>query len=256
MMRFNSLSIWLTVWGLLALPGMSSAEELPIPIKALEARGVTIVGQFAAPGGLKGYAARYNGQGMALYLTEDGQHVLVGTLFDARGEDLTRAPMDKLVYEPMAKEMWARMEKSTWISDGRDDAPRVVYLFDDPNCPYCNLFWQQARPWVDSGKVQLRHIMVGMLSADSAGKAAALLIAHQPEAALHKHELAGKSSTLKPLPEIPADIQEQLDANLALMGELGTAATPAIFYRDGEGHLKMQQGLPPPEGLGDIFGRR
>ncbi len=135
MMRFNSLSIWLTVWGLLALPGMSSAEELPIPIKALEARGVTIVGQFAAPGGLKGYAARYNGQGMALYLTEDGQHVLVGTLFDARGEDLTRAPMDKLVYEPMAKEMWARMEKSTWISDGRDDAPRVVYLFDDPNCP-------------------------------------------------------------------------------------------------------------------------
>lgn len=254
MMRFRDLAILLTISGLLALPAVSAAEELPSPIKAVETRGVTIVGQFAAPSGLKGYAARYNGQGIALYLTEDGQHVLIGTLFDAQGEDLTRAPLDELVYEPMAKEVWARMERSTWIADGSSNAPRIVYLFDDPNCPYCNMFWHQARPWVDAGKVQLRHIMVGLLNADSAGKAAALLTAKRPETALKDHEMAGKASTLKALSRIPADVQKQLDTNLALMVELGAQATPAIFYRDDGGRLQMQQGLPPAQGLIDILG--
>ena len=77
----------------------------------------------------------------------------------------------------------------------------------DPNCPYCNMFWKQARPWVESGKVQLRHIMVGMLRADSAGKSAALLNASKPEAALNEHEAAGKASKLKPLEKIPAALE-------------------------------------------------
>lgn len=46
-----------------------------------------------------------------------------------------------------------------------------------PNCPFRNLFWKQARPWVEAGDVQLRHVMVGMLRPDSAGKSAALLAA-------------------------------------------------------------------------------
>src|SRR5690606_21885210 len=89
--------------GLLALP-VAQAEELPAAIKAVEARGAEVVGRFDAPGGLQGYAARYNGQGMALYLTPDGEHVLVGSLLDAKGEDLTRGHLEKLVYEPLGKE--------------------------------------------------------------------------------------------------------------------------------------------------------
>jgi thiol:disulfide interchange protein DsbG len=237
-----------------SLPLLAEAETLPEPIRALEARGATVVGSFDAPGGLKGYAARYNGQGVALYLTPDGNHVLVGSLLDTKGEDLTREPLERLVYAPMGEEMWTRMEASGWIADGDKVAPRIVYVFSDPNCPYCNLFWKQARPWVEAGKVQLRHIMVGMLRADSAGKSAALLAASDPSAALHKHESAGKASTLQPLGEIPATIGQQLDANLALMDELGAAATPAIFYRDAGGRLQQQQGAPQPEMLETILG--
>ncbi|MCY1362157.1 Thiol:disulfide interchange protein DsbG [compost metagenome] len=255
MMRHKYLPLLLTFASSLLVP-VTQAEELPAPIKAIEARGATIVGEFTAPSGLRGYAARYNGQGLALYLTADGQHVLIGTLFDAQGQDLTSAPLNRLVYEPMAKEMWARMEGSTWIADGSKNATRIVYLFDDPNCPYCNEFWHQARPWVESGKVQLRHIMVGLLSPDSVGKAAALLSAKQPEVALKEHEAAGNASKLSALQNIPADVQKKLDANLALMSELGAVATPAIFYRDDGGRLKMQQGLPPAQGLVDIMGPR
>lgn len=232
------------------------AEEWPAPIKALEAKGAKIVGSFDAPGGLRGFAAEYQNQGMAFYLTADGKHVVAGNLYDEKGEDLSKAPLDTLVYAPMAKEVWAKMENSTWIADGNKDAPRVVYLFSDPNCPYCNMFWQQARPWVESGKVQLRHIMVGIISETSPGKAAALLVDKNREATFHAHELAGKGSPLKPLDKIPKEIQDKLDANEQLMTELGLQATPAIFYLDEKGRLQQQQGAPRPEMLGRILGAR
>ena len=150
---------------------------MPKAIEQLQAKGAEIKGTFDAPNGLKGYAAAYQNNGIALYLTPDGKHVLVGSLFDEQGKDLSAEPLEKLVYAPMSKAIWAKMEKSAWIADGRDDAPRKVYLFSDPNCPYCNMFWEQARPWVESGKVQLRHIMVGIIREDSPGKSAALLAA-------------------------------------------------------------------------------
>ena len=229
------------------------AEELPAAIKKIEAKGAKIVGSFDAPSGLKGYAAQYQNRGMALYLTPDG-NVLVGNLYDADGKDLSMAPLQKLVYEPMAKQVWANMEKSNWIEDGKKDAPRIVYLFSDPNCPYCNMFWEQARPWVDSGKVQLRHIMVGIIREDSPGKSAALLAAKDPQHALHEHEKAGKASTLKALSKIPADVQAKLDANAQLMTDLEVSATPAIFYLDEDGNLQQQQGAPSPEKLVQILG--
>jgi thiol:disulfide interchange protein DsbG len=253
--RTKPISCLLAGISLLAFPAVQ-ADELPAAIKAVEARGAEIVGRFDAPGGLEGFAARYNGQGMALYLTPDGEHVLIGSLLDAKGEDLTRGQLEKLVYEPLGKEMWARMAGSSWIADGRGDAPRIVYLFSDPNCPYCNMFWKQARPWVEAGKVQLRHIMVGMLRADSAGKSAALLSAKDPQAALNAHEAAGKASKLKALEQIPAALEKQLTDNLMLMSELGAQATPAIFYLDDNDRLQQHQGAPRPDALETILGPR
>ncbi|CAK9890396.1 MULTISPECIES: thiol:disulfide interchange protein DsbG [Pseudomonas] len=232
------------------------AQDLPKAIQQLEAKGAKIKGSFDAPDGLRGYAAEYQNRGLALYLTADGKHVLVGSLFDEQGKDLSQAPLEKLVYAPMAKEVWAKMEKTAWIADGKADAPRTVYLFSDPNCPYCNIFWQQARPWVESGKVQLRHIMVGIIREDSPGKSAALLASKDPVKALAQHEKAGKASTLKALDKIPEGVQAKLDANLAVMEELGLSATPAIFYLDDQQQLQTQQGAPRPELLGKILGKR
>ncbi len=252
-MRLNALLPLTLV--LLAAP-LLHAEELPQAIQQLQAKGAVIKGSFDAPNGLRGYAAEYQNNGIALYLTPDGKHVLVGSLFDEQGQDLSAEPLEKLVYAPMSKAIWAKMEKTAWITDGKPDAPRTVYLFSDPNCPYCNMFWQQARPWVEAGKVQLRHIMVGIIREDSPGKSAALLAAKDPAKALQQHEKAGKASSLKALDKIPENVQKQLDSNLALMEELGLAATPAIFYLDEQGRLQSQQGAPRPETLGKILGKR
>ena len=246
----------LTLLPLTLAATLAQAEDWPAPIKQIEAKGAKIIGKFDAPSGLTGYAAQYQNRGMALYLTADGKSVIAGNLYDAQGNDLSNAPLEKLVYAPMAKEIWAKMEKSSWIQDGDKNAPRTVYLFSDPNCPYCNMFWEQARPWVKAGKVQLRHIMVGIIREDSPGKSAALLAAKDPAKALQAHEKAGKASKLKALEQVPEAVQQKLAANMALMEEMGLQATPAIFYQDEQGNLQSQQGAPRPEMLGKILGKR
>ena len=57
---------------------------------------------------------------------------------------------------------------------GKKEAPVIVYVFADPFCPYCKQFWQQARPWVESGKVQLRTLLVGVIKPESPATAAAI----------------------------------------------------------------------------------
>ena len=245
----------LTLLPLTLAAALAQAEDLPAPIKQIEAKGAKIIGKFDAPSGLTGYAAQYQNRGMALYLTADGKNVIAGNLYDAQGNDLSTAPLEKLVYAPMAKEVWAKMENSSWDPGRRQKPPRAPSTcFSDPNCPYCNMFWEQARPWVKAGKVQLRHIMVGIIREDSPGKSAALLAAKDPQKALQDHEAAGKGSKLKALEKIPAEVEAKLDANMKLMDELELSATPAIFYLDDKGGLQQQQGAPSPEKLIKILG--
>ncbi len=244
------------LFSILGTTWAAPAENWPAPIKALEAQGVEVIGRFDAPGGLKGYAAMMQQQPLAIYLTADGKQAIVGTMVDAKGANLSQEPLDRLVSKPMAEKIWGQLEKSTWIIDGSKNAPRVIYAFTDPNCPYCNKFWNDARPWVKAGKVQVRHILVAVLMDTSAGKAAALLSAADPQAALNQHEQQHASGGVKPLSQIPAKIRTQLDANQKLMQQLGSSATPTVFYKDASGNLQKREGAPSGEMLAKVLGPR
>lgn len=248
-----------------------AAPPLPATLQALQKQGLSVVGTFPSAGGMTAYAAHAGTEPVALYLTPDGKHVIAGTLFDATGKNLTSGELKRVLAQPMAEAVWSRLDKSHWIADGRKDAPRTVYVFTDPNCPYCNKLWADARPWVDAGKVQLRHVMVGILTPTSAGKAAALLGDKNPAAALDAHERANVTSiakalasgrpkplgddSLKPLAVVPAELAAQVNANAALMASHGLQATPALVWKDDQGAVQMRQGAPDSD-LARIFGPR
>jgi thiol:disulfide interchange protein DsbG len=232
----------------------SGAQEYPPPIQALQTEGLRIVAELPSVSGLKGYAGYIGQQPYALYLTPDGEHVLVGSAFDAEGKNLTLEPLKAAIAEPMSRETLAQLAASHWILDGAETAPRVIYVFTDPNCPYCQKFWKQARPWVKAGKVQLRHIMVGILSETSPAKAAAILAAADPAEALRKHEDGLPDKGVEPLASIPPDEQAALLEHQALMKQLGMQATPAIFYRDADGMLRSLIGAPTGAELEIILG--
>lgn len=105
------------------LPLIAQAEELPAPVKAIEKQGITILKSFDAPGGMKGYLGKYQDMGVTIYLTPDGKQAISGYMYDEKGENLSNALIEKEIYAPAGRELWQRMEKSSWLLEGKRMRP-------------------------------------------------------------------------------------------------------------------------------------
>lgn len=231
-----------------------SDEDYPKAVQLLIDRGVDIAGSFDAPGGMTGYVADMQGQPVAFYLTSDRKHVVIGPMITEDGENLTDPKIEELVKGPQNREAWKQLENSNWVRDGDKDAPVILYTFTDPNCPFCHRFRQAAAPWIDAGKVQLRHVLVGILKQDSLPKAATILGSDDPQQALHENQTRYSEGGIAVNRQIVSDHHKQVTANNSMMGELGLSATPSTFYRDSNGNIQMKQGLPRPQELPKIMG--
>ncbi|WP_395517560.1 thiol:disulfide interchange protein DsbG [Pseudorhizobium flavum] len=243
-------------------PQIAAAEDIPQPqeypriLKVIEQQGITILGEMKVPGGLRAFAAKAGAQPLALYLTPDGEHVVVGTLVDAAGQDMAETQLKEMVEAPITEEGWQKLEQSTWVKDGSPDASRIVYVFTDPNCPYCNQLWTVARPWVEGGKVQLRHVMVGVIRQDSPAKAAAILQAASPEEALAENANNYEGGGIAPADTMDPAIAQKLEGNATLMTELGFSGTPAIVFKKPDGSIDKMAGLPQDAALEMILGSK
>ncbi|TDV88305.1 thiol:disulfide interchange protein DsbC [Halomonas alkaliantarctica] len=248
----TTLRLTLTLGASIALATSlhATADEWPAPIQELEQQGLTIHGEFDAPDGLTGYAGSARGQAVAAYLTSGGEHAVIGTLINAEGQDVSAERLEQLVNGPRNAELWQEMAGQNWVRDGDKEAPRIVYTFSDPNCPYCRQLWDDAQPWVESGDVQVRHLMVGILKADSPEKAAAILNADNPGEALAEHYRNGA------MPENQGDDQSEqwVSENTQLMRDGQLHATPATFYQDDNGDVHSVMGAPSPDKLRAIMG--
>jgi thiol:disulfide interchange protein DsbG len=177
-------------------------------------------------------------------------------MYDEKGANLSEQLIQKDIYAPAGRELWQKMEKASWILDGKKTAPRVIYVFADPFCPYCKQFWQQARPWVESGKVQLRTLMVGVIKPESPATAAAIMTSKDPAKTWHDYEQSGGKLKLNvPSSVAPAQMQI-LNDNQKIMDELGANATPAIYYLNDDNMLQQVVGLPDAENLKAMMGEK
>lgn len=225
----------------------------PAPVQALVKQGVTIQGTLPAPDGYRGYLASYGGQPVPIYVMPDGKHAVAGTLFDADGNDLTRSAM-AAAGPTLDAGTWDMLGKATWVAEGATSPKRIVYVFTDTECPYCHKLWQAVAPRLAKNGVQVRNVMVAVIAPKSEPRAAAILAADDPGAALGRHERDFGHSPVTPLNDVPAATRRKLDANAAMMDALGIAGTPAVIYQDAKGAVRMVGGLPPDDQIDAIFG--
>jgi len=156
---------------------------------------------------------------------------------------------------PVAESILRDIRQATWIRDGH--SKKVIYVFFDPNCPYCRRVYEGLRPQVEFGEVELRWIPVGILMATSAGKAAALLEAADPVAAFHENENRFTTETgafggvgEEPAPK--AETTERLARNLELLRRGGRQAVPSLVFRDRRGEARFVRGAPSMSALAAI----
>lgn len=257
MKTVNLLTITLLTSTILAgvsLSATATAQAYPPAVQNLVDRGVTIKGTFDAPGRLTGYVGDMQGQAVAFYLTPDREHVVVGSMLDAEGQNLTEPKIQELVLGPQNEQAWSQLEDADWVVDGDPEAPVVVYTFTDPNCPYCHRFRQAAKPWIEAGRVQLRHILVGILREDSLPKSATIMGATSPSEALSENQERYPDGGIDVVPGLVSDNTSRVQANNQLMTSLGLGATPSTYYLDDSGNVQTKQGAPRPDELEAIMG--
>lgn len=144
-----------------------------------------------------------------------------------------------------------------WVAVGSRHPRHVLYAFTDPNCPYCHKLWLAMAPYYRQG-VQVRHVLVGIISATSPGKAAAILQARDPAAALgmneaHWGERTDGGGGIAPLADPSSANLLILATDQNLMQALGIPGTPALIYRDKRGVVHAVEGLPEKAELAEII---
>lgn len=217
------------------------AQDHPAPVQFLESEGVRIIKSFDAPAQLKGYIAEYQNRPVELYVTADGEYAILGTLINAQGDAVSQSHRQDSSSGAID---WSTLESTHWIAEGDTKAAHIVYVFTDPNCPFCARFWEAAQPYLARGGVQLRHIMVGILRESSADKAATVLAARNRDEARQLLAYSMEHTDMPTSGNIPSEAQQQVLQNNVFMQQHSIFGTPTVVFKDPDGAVQLAQGLP------------
>ncbi|HUW99168.1 MAG TPA: thioredoxin fold domain-containing protein [Acidiferrobacter sp.] len=148
--------------------------------------------------------------------------------------------------------LWSGLQTAASISEGT--GAKQLYIFFDPNCPYCHDLYQALQPLIGPDQLKIAWIPVGILALSSFGKAAHLLEDNDPMAALDRAERAfrHKSGELTPARATPA-ITRGLTNNVRLLAAAGADGVPFLVYKDQTGRVNTVMGDPPEEALRGII---
>ncbi|MDY0329580.1 MAG: thioredoxin fold domain-containing protein [Thiomonas sp.] len=148
-----------------------------------------------------------------------------------------------------AEGILANIGKATFIAEGKGQ--RAIYIFFDPNCPFCHELYKKLRGFVGRDGVQLRWIALGMLTPSSLPKAAAILQSPDPLKAFYKNEddydFAANGQPgggIEPAAAITPKVRAALAANLALYNSEKLFGVPVVVWRKADGRADMIIGVP------------
>lgn len=144
----------------------------------------------------------------------------------------TDSPAARVDWKAMAA-FWERSSALAGVDTGPPDAEKRMLVYFDPNCPVCAQQWAVLRPYMD--RVRIRWIPVAYQDASSVKRAAGLLSASDPVAALAVNEQAFDFATGKggylPEREPPASAIEQVQRNTRSAMKAGDlTGTPTLGF--------------------------
>ncbi len=248
----SSLSLVLVLGALFA--GAALAETA---VEAhLEANGVKILKRFDGPSGMTGIVAEATGgQRRVMYITSDGQTLVHGTLFDARGGNLTERHAREVSQQLPAvrtgmdaekrQAMLSTLSGLRGIEQGRFDAPRTIYAIIDPQCPHCHTLGDQLQPAIAAGRVRVVWLPAAVLSRESEAQAAAMY--QLPATKAVTDWLGDKLPTAGAISD---EVREHLARNLLALRDTGHGAVPFVVSRSRDGHdVFVSVGAPSPTEL-------
>lgn len=211
---------------------------------------------FPGPGGLTGIEVSMQGHPTIAFATGDGKYLVAGPVIDTKGQDAAHAAMIKLglIAKPASALTLAQKAAQADSFVLGTKGPELT-AFVDPNCIYCHKFYEEAQPLINAGKLRVRFVVVAFLKPSSAPKAAAILGAANPAAAMAANEKGFDEATeeggIAPAENPSAATMSALENNTKLLSESGEVATPTLIYCNAKGDAVLAHGLDK-ESLADF----
>lgn len=149
-----------------------------------------------------------------------------------------------------ADKLLEQVSETKWFSEGKTSAPHQLYMIAEPNCSICHMLYEKLQPFVNSGKLSIRWVMVAFIREDSAGKVAAIWSAQDPVKALEQDEksfnMAKESGGIKAVAANKIRLEQMmaLKGNMIFFQNSGLTGTPALIYRDKKGESHIVSGFP------------
>ncbi|MDE2462384.1 MAG: thiol:disulfide interchange protein DsbG [Alphaproteobacteria bacterium] len=148
------------------------------------------------------------------------------------------------------------LRQAKWVPEGSTHPHQIIYVFMDANCPYCHALWLALKPYYRTG-LQVRDILVGVISASSPGKAAAIFDAPDPSAELRRNENRwghgpDYGGGIAPVSHPSTGDLSEIESNEALMQAFGIEGTPGLVFADARGRVYVVPGVPGKAELGHI----
>jgi thiol:disulfide interchange protein DsbC len=180
-----------------------------------------------SPSGVDGIVEVITEDNRIIYTDTSGKHLFNGHLFDLdTQEDLTERRIEALTRIDV---------KQLPLADAFDivhgDGKRQLYLFEDPDCPYCKKFEEQL-PKIDNVTL---HIFLFPLTS---------IHPHAYEHALgvwcaKDRQKAWADKMIKGIDPPAAKCNNPIDRNIALGEKIHIDGTPTIVFADGHVHAGM-----------------
>lgn len=139
-----------------------------------------------------------------------------------------------------AAHLMNNLNTSSWIQEG--DGSKIIYVFFDPNCPYChNVYDSLIKIRSTLPDLQFRWVPLALLGGTSLGKAAAIIQAPNPLAAFNQSERNygfldnDTGGGIQPAKHITDATQSILDENLSIIQGENLAGIPVVVFQATDG---------------------
>jgi hypothetical protein len=179
-------------------------------------------------------------QPIIFYTNKDGKYVLAGNLIDiANKRNLTQARQQELM--KFSQDLLKELQTQTDFVFGRVGSQKYIYLFTDPDCPFCKRSEPIVEKWANEKGVEVRVILYPLpIHPQAFGKSVSLIC---DKKGWQEYKSGYTSSSQC------EEGKKKIESNLQLAEKYGIDGTPTFIGMNGKIHV----GLPTEQDLDKLI---
>jgi thiol:disulfide interchange protein DsbC len=179
-------------------------------------------------------------QPIILYTNKDGKYVLAGNIIDLTSkQNLTKIRQQEFM--KISQDILKDLEKHTDFAFGKVGSQKYIYLFTDPDCPFCKRSEAIVEKWANEKGVEVRVILFPLPIHPQAFSKAVALVCDKKGWQDYKNGYTSNNQC--------EEGKKKIENNLNLAAKYRINGTPTFIGINGKIHI----GVPTEQDLDNLI---